>query len=92
MANWNLIEIGVAVVVIGGAMGTLATILLKNTFATKLELKNHKEECQEAFCKKIDNLTKDVKDMGAIVTKDSKTIAVALTRIADKLDIAIDVP
>ena len=82
-------------VVSGSVIGGVMFAVLKTKFVTKKE----KIDCQNGLCGKIDGVKVSIDNYAKVqisvdkeYAEDKKTIAVALTAIAGKMGISVEVP
>lgn len=51
-----LLKLGATAITVGTAAGGITMALLKNTFITRKEFKDHKKECEGDICTKMDDI------------------------------------
>ena len=89
----------VSIIIIGGTILGIANAVLRSVFVTKTQHEGDMKDCQSEICTKLDALkvsvdgyTKVHADNNKEYARDKKIIAVALTKIAGKMDIEVEVP
>ena len=95
--EWIGVAVGIVTLITGGF--TLMLYILKGMFQTKEKCEDIHESCQNEVCGQVDRVVAKVDDLIENNQKEKeqharevRKTAVALTAIASKLDIQVDVP